>query len=338
MILNPFLNNDAFSTANLVASINILPNNYGRLREMNLFPAQGVYNKQIIIEEKNGVLNILNTMPWGSDGQKLNSGGRTARSFTIPHIPAEDSIMPEDYAGIRAFGSENQNVALAELVNDRMQNGKDKMSITLEYLRIGALKGIIYDADGTVIYDLYKEFLIKPKAIDFVFGTSTTNIQQKCLQVKRHIEQNLKGEIMRGDPHVLCHPDFFDALVGHAVVKDAYSRWQDGAALRTDMRKGFPFSGLVFEEYGGTTFNAGGTVKDFFTSKYGIAFPLGTANTFKTFLAPADFLETVNTKGKEFYAKMKERDFGRGMDIHMQSNPLPMCMRPGVLVTVFSST
>jgi hypothetical protein len=63
-----------------------------------------------------------------------------------------------------------------------------------------------------------------------------------------------------------------------------------------------------------------------------IAFPLGTVDTFGTYFAPADFNETVNTLGQPLYAKQEPRKFERGTDLHTQSNPLPMCHRPGVLV------
>ena len=46
----------------------------------------------------------------------------------------------------------------------------------------------------------------------------------------------------------------------------------------------------------------------------------------------ADFNETVNTIGQTLYAKQEPRKFDRGTDLHTQSNPLPMCHRPGVLV------
>ena len=49
-------------------------------------------------------------------------------------------------------------------------------------------------------------------------------------------------------------------------------------------------------------------------------------------MAPADFNETVNTLGQPLYAKQEPRKFERGTDLHTQSNPLPMCHRPGVLV------
>jgi hypothetical protein len=67
------------------------------------------------------------------------------------------------------------------------------------------------------------------------------------------------------------------------------------------------------------------------------AFPVGTVDTFATYFAPADFNETVNTLGQPLYAKQEPRKFDRGTDLHTQSNPLPMCHRPGVLIKLTSA-
>jgi hypothetical protein len=48
-------------------------------------------------------------------------------------------------------------------------------------------------------------------------------------------------------------------------------------------------------------------------------------------------LETINTLGKRLYAKQEARKFNRGIDIHTQSNTLPMCMRPSLIVKVYTS-
>lgn len=71
---------------------------------------------------------------------------------------------------------------------------RNKHAITLEHLRIGALKGVILDADGSVLYDLYDEFDIAPKTISFALATDTTNVRQKCIDVLAHF----KGEFMTG--------------------------------------------------------------------------------------------------------------------------------------------
>ena len=65
-------------------------------------------------------------------------------------------------------------------------------------------------------------------------------------------------------------------------------------------------------------------------------FPLGTMDTFATYFAPADFNETANTLGQPLYAKQEPRKFERGTDLHTQSNPLPMCHRPAVLVKLLA--
>ena len=54
-------------------------------------------------------------------------------------------------------------------------------------------------------------------------------------------------------------------------------------------------------------------------------------------MAPADFNETANTLGQPLYAKHEPRKFERVTDLHNQSNPFPMCHRPGVLVKLTMS-
>ncbi len=45
---NPF-SNPAFSMTALTAAINILPNRYGRLEELNLMPSKPVRQRQIVV-------------------------------------------------------------------------------------------------------------------------------------------------------------------------------------------------------------------------------------------------------------------------------------------------
>jgi hypothetical protein len=329
-MLNPF-SNDAFNMVALTAAINKIPNNYGRLEQLNLMPAEGVRTRTILIEEMSGVLNLLPTMPVGAPGSLGTQGKRKVRSFVIPHIPHDDVVLPEEVQGLRAFGSENDLEALSNLIAKKLQNMRNKHAITLEHLRMGALKGVILDADASTIYDLYSEFGITQKTVNFALTTNTTEVIGKVLEVKRHIEDNLRGEFMTGIM-CLCSQGFFDALTTHPKVKEAYQRWQNGQILFSDNRTNFSFGGVVFEEYRGQATDAAGTVRKFIADDEAHFFPLGTASTFRTYFAPADFNETANTLGLPLYAKQAPRKFERGTDIHTQSNPLPICLRPEVLV------
>lgn len=332
-MLNPF-DNPAFSMTALTGAINILPNNYDRLATLGLFPDKPQRFRQVAIEERNGVLTLLPTQPVGSPGTLGVRGKRQLRSFAIPHIPHDDVILPEEVQGIRAFGLDSEVQLVAQVVADHLQTMRNKHAITLEHLRFGALKGEILDADGSVLYDLYDEFGIAPPTpVKFKFSDVNANLKKTCLDVLRRIEDNLKGERCAG---VQCFvgEDFFDALTSHPSVKEAYHRWQDGQALRSDMRHAFPFAGILFEEHRGRAWTGDKVERRFINATEGHCFPLGTLDTFATYYAPADFNETANTLAQPLYAKQEPRRFDRGTDLHTQSNPLPVCHRPAVLVKV----
>jgi hypothetical protein len=103
MMNNPF-QDSAFSMSELTKAINILPNMYGKMEQLNLFPAKSVRQRNIAIEEKNGVLNLLPTQIPGAPGTVGIRGKRKLRTFAIPHIPHDDVVLPEEVQGIRAFG------------------------------------------------------------------------------------------------------------------------------------------------------------------------------------------------------------------------------------------
>jgi hypothetical protein len=149
---NPF-ENSAFSMVEMTAAINVLPNQYGRLNTMNLFPVKGVTQRGVFIDERNGTLNLIKTAAVGAPGQVNRAASRKARTFQIPHLPLDDFILPADIQGIRAFGTQNSGDVVAMKLNEKLQEMKNKHAQTLEWLRMGALKGQILDADGSMIYD-----------------------------------------------------------------------------------------------------------------------------------------------------------------------------------------
>jgi len=329
MLTNPF-QADAFNVYELSQAIETLPNNYGRVRRMGLMPVRGVRTRNVVVEEREGVLNLIPSQPPGSPGTPNKTGARRVRTFQVPHLPLDDVILPQEYQDLRAFGSEDMMAELNAIMNDHLQSLKDKHAITLEYLRMGALKGLILDSDGSVIADLFSEFDKTQEVINFALSTDSTDVRGKCFQVLRHIEDNLQGEVYDG-VHCLCDSQFMDDLINHPNVYDTFL-YQASGQLRDDVRKNFSFGGITFEEYRGKATDMEGTQRDFISTGEAHFFPTGTRQSFETVAAPADFLETVNTRGQLFYAKQEAKKYNRGIDLHSQSNPLPICYRPALLV------
>ena len=142
-------------------------------------------------------------------------------------------------------------------------------------INIGAIKGQIFDADGsTVLYDLFTEFGVSQHAeIDFDLDAATPAagaVKKKCHMVKRKIEDEL-GATPYEHIHALCGSAFFDDLITHSEVTEAYNRHLDGLFLRQGQARGsFEYAGIVFEEYRGKV----GSV-DFTDTNKAWFFPVG---------------------------------------------------------------
>ena len=324
-MLDPF--KDGFTLTQLSQAINVLPNIYGRVNDLGLFTWRPQTSDTVKIEMRNGILSLVPTTPWGGVAPKNKGGGRNMRSFNIPHMPFEDTVMAADVLGIRAFGQENVLESIASKVNEKLQTMKNKIDQTLEWRKMSALKGVVLDADGSVIEDYFAAFGVTKKVVTFDFANATLDVRGKCIEVLRYIEDNLHGEMMSG-VRALVSAEFFDGLISHPMVERVYLGWAEAQnKLAGDLRKGFGFGGLIFEEYRGVV-----NGQRFIDSGEGHAFPIGTSETFSNFGAPADFTETVNTMALPYYARQANKDFNRGIDLHVQANQLPLVSRPATIV------
>ncbi len=319
---------DAFSTLTLTDDINKMPHVPGRIGRTGIFNERGVPTTQVMIEEKDGFLTLIPNTQRGGPATQYTKQGRAARSFLLPHLPLEDRILASEIQDVRQFGSDNQMESVQSVVNDRMTELAHSHDATVEYGRIGAIKGVILDADGTtVIYNLFNEFEVSQTVVSFELDVVTTKVRNICLDIKRTIAKALGVEMITA-VRAFCGANFFQGLISHDNVAGAYERWQNGEMLRNDPRAGFPFGEIIFEEYVGQV----GTV-DFIHPDEAHFVPIGVNGLFRTYFGPGDFLETVNTIGLPRYAKVApDEKLNRFVDVHTQSNPLSMCLRPDILV------
>jgi len=330
-------NQDAFSLMSLTAAINKAPYKPSRIGQLGLFGEQRISTTQVMVEERDGLLSLIPTTPRGGPADSIGAMPRTVRSFVVPHLARESTILADEIQNVRAFGSENELQAVQAVVDGRLATLRAMHEVTLEYHRIGAIKGLILDADGvTPIYNLFTEFGVVQQTQDFAFTTDTTDIRALCVAVARLIEAELGAAVYDGI-RAFCSPEFFDALIGHPTVIDSF-RYQEGQMNRADLRKGFQYGGITFEEYRGTVNGV-----RFVEANVAYAVPEGVmtekGSLFQTNFAPADFMETVNTLGLPIYAKQAPDPSGlnRFVNVHSQSNPLCLCLRPRAVIQLTMS-
>lgn len=325
MVINPFTG-DGYSMATLTAAIEKVPFVPGRIAEMGLFTNEGVGTTAVLIEEKDRVLSLAKNLPRGSQPGTTPPEVRKMRTLSCTHLPVDDYVAADDLLNLREFGSESAQASLASRVNGKLTNLKQVLAATLEWMRMGALHGVIYDGSKTLVYNLFTEFDIPtPATHDFILGTTTTDIRGVCMDVNTAIYEAV-GNRPINHVHAFCGATFYKRLTGHAEVVDILKYFDPSQLIRDPNIRGFEFGEIIWEPYRGKV----GGVGYVDTNKCRF-FPVGTPGIFPTYYAPSTWLESVGTMGTPLYAKQIPTADNSGIKLLAQSNPLPLCLIPNCL-------
>jgi hypothetical protein len=323
-------NNDAFSVSSLSATIVDIPKVQTRIGDTGLFQEYGIPTTSMMIEREGSNLKLVSAAARGSVGEPVTMGGRSLISVQAVHLPQRGAMLADEVQGIRAFGSETEVEAAVNRVRTKLAKMKAQLDVTLEYHRIGAIKGQVLDADGTtVLMDMYTAFNKSQQTQFMALSNASTKVKQLVIQIKRKIAEALGGRSFRS-VRVLCSQTFFDSLTGHATVEQAFELYNQNSYARTDQSgTAFEFAGVTFEEYAG---GVGST--QFIADGLAYAYPEGVTGLFQNAYAPADYMETVNTEGLPYYAKQEPMPFNKGIALESQSNPINFCSLPEAVIKV----
>ena len=294
----------------------------------SLFQHDGLRGDTFFIERKvDGELALVPTSPIGAEPQYLGRGRRSVLNFATMHMKVADVIRPEEVAGVRAFGSETELKQVQELVNEQTVKLRKSVEITHDWHRMGAIKGLVLDADGSVLIDLYDAFGVTQTTFDMELGTPTTDVKRKMTELARLVQAKLRarGKIVTGW-RVLCSPGFIDALALHADVR---ARFADGSPefnLRTQLN-GFDLFGTRWDEY-----NAGTNTATWIADGEAYLIPIVSDLLIGRF-TPAAYMSTVNQgKGRPMYAITELLPKQGGVEVEVQSRPLFINTMPEVVV------
>lgn len=329
-------NTDAFSVVSLTDAINKAPYKPGLIGDLGLFDEDGITTTTVVVEEQDGQLFLIESTPRGGPGSQVGSSKRKARSFLVPHLERNSTILADEVQGVRAFGSESEVESVQMLISKRLATLRAMHEVTLEHHRIGAIQGKILDADGsTVMFNLFTEFGVVQQSHDFGLSSGTLNVRGEVIAAKRKSEDELGGQIVT-DYIGLCSDGWFDTFVGHAKVAETFLNWSAAQELREDIRGGFRFGGVTWVNYRGKVKGSDDATDVSFIPD-NEAFLVPRADIFKTYFAPADFFETVNTMGLPLYSKMTPDPEDRWARLHTQSNPMNLCLRPRSVIRLTKS-
>lgn len=322
----------AFNMITLTDAINKSEHLPTFLGSQNIFIPKPVRTIKVSIEQRNGVLSVIQTSERGAPLEQANTSKRDLRDFPTVRIAKGDTLYAHEIQDIRAFGSESELMQVQAEVAQRLQALNNDVELTFERMRLGAIQGIVLDADNTVIRNWYDEWGIdQPNEIDFELDDPTTDVRGKCSQVIRSMMRASSGAWVEGVTKVcaLAGDDFFDLLIAHENVRDTWLNQQQSSELREGTAfSSLSFGGITFYNYRGTDDKSTVAIPADKVKFY----PLNAPGVFQVAQSPAETFDYVNTPGQRVYAMLiQDKERGMWVKPEVYAYPLFICTRPGML-------
>lgn len=324
--------NSLFSATALTAAINAADVPVQRIAELGIFEEDGVSTTSVIIERKEQQLIIAPAIARGADPTPMANAKRSGVTLEVPHVPVYDRIGADELQNVRAFGSDNELEGLESVRDDKLAFMDRTLSNTEEYHRLGAVQGLVLNADGSVLFDLFDEFGVTEAAdieIDLTRAGWTAEksglLRQQFSGIKSQMRRLLNNQPIKG-VHSLCGEEIYEEIANHPEVRETYLATQEAKDLRGDASETFTYGGVTFEKYPGY-----GDVE--IAADECRFIPLGVPGLFISRFAPANWLSAVNRKGLPRYAMGTPDKTGeKYLELEAQMNGLHICTRPEVLI------
>ncbi len=347
MILDVF-NGDAFTAMELTSFVDrhpFLPTGIGAL---DLFEPLPIRTTALAVEERDGVLTLIPTSPRGAPAMERTTEKRKMRYFETPRLFHGDTLQVSELQNIRDFIGDN-GVAVTTLMQVQRELARrlvgptgltKNLEYTLEYHRLGAIQGILLDANGNVLHNWFNEFEITaPSATAFSLSSGATaatgTLRPICNGIVRTMMRAAKGVWTPSTRVVgLCGDQFYDQFTNHMDVKQTFLNWNAAKDLRNGPEfasfGAFTWGDIDWINYRGSDDNSTIAIP---TNEVKF-FPKGAPGVFQKAMGPGESAEFLNQPGRPQYilpiVDTKRRMWFRS---ELYAYPLHICTRPDLLAS-----
>lgn len=300
-VLDPF-KNQWFGMTSLTGKVEKMDFVPSFLESLGIFTPEPVNTYDLFVDRSDQTLSLVPTSELGAPPTKLTRDQRDVVTLQIPRIAQDFTLHTHELIGLRGFNTEETMMNYQAEFLKRFNKMQRKRRLTEEFHRLGALQGILLDADGTsVIHNYYTKFdVTAPAAIEFEFSSAAFDVSAACDAVVRGLTQSARGAFTSGTTiNALCGHGFFDKLRYHPTVEKYYIQsTRAGEIQRVGPYQSWTFGGITWHDYRGTDDNSTVAIPD------GSAkiFPAGAEDVFTKAMGPSEFGDYLNAPGRPFYA------------------------------------
>jgi hypothetical protein len=298
------------------------------------------------MEEMEGVVSLVQTSQRNSPPSERTKEKRTVRTVRSPRLARAATIEAAEIDGIRAFGTESELIQVQSELAVRQEALRRDIELTWENMRLGAVQGIVTDADASELFNWFTFWGVsQPAEVDFDLDNGSPAsgaLMRKCDQVVTAMRNAAQGAWVGSTRVVgLCGSAFWRDLIAHPEIHALWERasqYGDSTGLRALMGPGvgtpIEYGGIIFVRYWGTeddsTVAVGADKCKFF--------PIAAPGVFQVVRSPGEFFGTVNRPGLDLYARnvmdpnaQGRMDQAAWLRTELYSYPLYYCTRPLML-------
>jgi hypothetical protein len=179
MVSMDIFRQDPFSMFQLTSAVERIPYQPTMLGDMGIFTPNPIRTKALAVEERDGVLTLIQTSQRGAPVNERTTEKRKMRYFECPGSPRATRSTADEIQNIRAFGEETELMQVQAEVARRLAGPTGlvaNINYTWENMRLGAVQGILVDADGSVPLQLVRRVrLRRPAEVAFNLAAGTAN-------------------------------------------------------------------------------------------------------------------------------------------------------------------
>lgn len=337
---------NSFKNSDFVDGITETPLQYGYLNSKNMFNVKSTNQTAIVFDRDYSTITLL---PQVNRGSKVATQGKERKADTfsleLAYFKHADRLTGDDIQGHRRVGR-TDNETLAHATAEKMEDLRAAWDQTQEYMKLQAIKGVAKTPDGIVMADMYNKFGITQTQVDFLLGTSTTNVDAKIRELKSTIAKNVKTGGAIGGVEVLVDPSFFNKLISHPAIKNAYQyfaaqtnvlRESEMQYMKWGVMNWFTHQGITFVEYDATFNLPDGSQELAFAADSGVAYAQGVKDLFRGYNGPSNKLSAANQPGQELYVRTKVDPDDEFVEFEIEAAPLLICTKPASVVKLVTS-
>jgi len=326
--------------------INEIPNQYGWVKNQGIFSVRPTPQTAIIFDKNEAETTLLPQVPRGTREATVGKD-RDVKTFSLPlaYFKHHDYITPEDIQSLRMPGTPDSPETLANVRITKLEDMRRAVDQTHEYMMIQALKGVSTTPDGATLADMFTEFSVAQPTVDFDLGTAATNIDAKIAEVKRGVQSNLKSGGTINGIDIMCGETFFDKLIDHPKVREAYLNAASNTQYQRDISEYMPwgvsdvfvYRGVRFFTYPATFLLPNGTTEKAVADSEAHVIPR-VRDLFRGYVGPNNKLSGANQSGREMFAYEFTDPKDEFHELQVETAPLFFCTKPAVLYKLTTST